>query len=58
MVCDEIVMVVAVESIDSFVLVPLCVLVLVLLAAPSLCYSCLAFALAVAEVDSVYTFLV
>ena len=58
MVCDETVMVVAVESIDSSVLVALYVMVLKLLAAPLECYSCLVFALAVAVVGLVYTFLV
>ena len=58
MVCDETVMVVAVESIDSSVLVALYVMVLMLLAAPFLYYSCLAFALAVAVVGLVCTFLV
>ena len=57
MVCD-VVLVVVVESIPPSLLVALCVMVLMLLAAPLECYSCLVFALAVAVVGLVYTFLV
>ena len=55
MVCGEIVMVVAVESIESSVLVPLCMLALKSSAVNLPCYCCLVFVLVVVEEGSAYT---